>query len=431
MDLQELLRESVDGQVRDVPAGFADGAIRRVRRRRTRVALASVAGAMLVGAAAATFAMIGPAEPDRNDGAPADRSSSGYDVDLAALPDGPAPALPWYADGHLHIDNTATAFDVEFAAVSLYRVAGGFVVLATEPNGRGAGDPRARTLYSVREGGAPVTLASGPIRGVAVAGLSGQAAVSTADTVSVVDVATGTVLYALETPDDETTPVGFLDGERVLLRTGTGALLTWDVGGGYARYLEDRAIDRLSSAGGPAVLAPGGRLLAITPSATATDVLDTGTGHVLWSRPPAVLTFSPDGRYAALLEAPVPPGVIPSDLDGAEPGDLLERNGPTVTVTQEMLDTVAEHPDDWEKVRHVVIMDARTGAEVRRLTAENAENLRWETGTSVVFGAYRDGEEAALIRCSVDGACELTTQPREVVGEPGVDGNPYLLGDTP
>ncbi|WP_116951075.1 WD40 repeat domain-containing protein [Jiangella endophytica] len=439
MNVDDLLKTTVDDAVRDVPPGFADGAIRRGRRARRLARAAAGGGAALVVAAAAVAAVVVPsslrdsAEPPAVDRPPAEEPAPGMPdvvLDLGALGRGPEPAVPWYEPaGILHFGTEQSPHVIESDYPALRRVDGGFVVW----DELSLDQPERSLVFVPGSGGHTVEIAGGPISLPVVSpdGTRVAWAVSNGDrdtdtsTLLVADATTGEVQEELPgVPGPSTRPMGFLDDDTILVQAGANTvsgLHTWELGGGLTPYRDETAVDAMS---------PAGDLLALTGAAGGIDVVDVASDATLWTlRDGYPLAFSPDGSYLAVGTEPVRNWLTPEDLATARPGDVIARDEHEVTVTQDMLDTAARYPDGWDHLEHLVVLDARTGAELLRVEGELPElSVVWESGTSVVFSAYQDSAEAALVRCTVRASCELATEPAVLDDDPDTYDIPYRLG---
>ncbi|SEE65354.1 hypothetical protein [Jiangella alba] len=398
MNVEHLLRAAVDDAVREVPPGFADGAIRRAVRARRRARFVAGGGAALVvAAAAAGVALVGPSAP-RTDAPPAGTGDADV-IDLGALPTGPAPEVPWYADGALHVGSQVTPTGIAWEARAdrpvIQRVSDGYVVWTWGSEASANGDS---TLTLVSDDGDEVVLADGRVTTPAVSPGGELIAWGVPDydwatdeqaredgltsIVMVYDAVTGEVVGELpDAPSPGARPKGFLDDGRVVVEAAANeswGTYAWAPGGEVALLREDLGVRAVS---------PGG--LAVLGGTTGpAEVTDLATGTTLWGLADGYLhQFSPDGRYLAMVET----------------WDSVER------------------PDD------VVILDARTGAEMGRFTFQAANALRWESPTSVVIEAHDDAS-AALVRCTVGDACESATEVRPADPDPDAFDNPYVLG---
>ncbi|WP_053207271.1 hypothetical protein [Jiangella muralis] len=396
MNVEHLLRTAVDDAVREVPPGFADGAIRRGRRSRRLARVTAGGGAALVVAAAAVgVAVVGADDPSTG----VDPAGTGGVVDLGTLAAGAAPEVPWYADGALHFGSASTPYDVtwddEADQPVIQRVIGGYVVWTW------TSDPDDAYGYSrlalVPDDGEQVVLADGHVTPPVVSADGGriawglpnrdwdtdeQAREDGLTSVVVVADASGEVVAELpDAPSPGAQPMGFLADGRVVLDAAANeawGTYAWAPGGEVTLLREDLGVRATSPDG-----------LAVLSGTTGPEqVTDLATGAALWQLGSGYHhRFSPDGRYL---------------------------------VTVETWDSV-ERPDD------VVIRDARTGAELTRITFRRAETVRWESPTAVVIEAY-DDPGATLVRCTTDGSCELSTEIRPADPDPDAFDSPYVLG---
>ncbi|PSL01599.1 hypothetical protein CLV30_11387 [Haloactinopolyspora alba] len=410
MKVEDTIRENVDHMTRAVHprTGLADDAIRQAHTSRRRVRIA-VAGSTAAVAGLGAFLVVDPGglrdgfdTPAANAPLPA---ASDTRIDFDDLPLGSPPEVPWLADGAIHDVSGSTSFGVDVSAVSIRRVDGGHVVKAVPPADAPFDDvetvpdwPHARLFFVPQDGEATV-LAEGRVTTVAVSPSGKRVAWGMADltdasgdfndqddmrsSLTVADVRTGEVIDEItEIPAMMSSPAGFLGEDRVLYasdrnKTPLGTFL-WEIGGDTSRWRDGGSVVAVSASAG---------LAAVRPRGGPTEIVGVESGEVLWSvertiaTPLDTLAFSPDGQYAAIVEN-----------------------------------------------THVVIRDARTGEEVRRIMVETPEHPRWESDDSLVFGAYQDTTQAALVRCPVEGDCELATEPRQLDDDPHTRDNPYRLG---
>jgi hypothetical protein len=77
----------------------------------------------------------------------------------------------------------------------------------------------------------------------------------------------------------------------------------------------------------------------------------------------------------------------------------------------------------------LVVVEARTGEEVLRIDVESTQRFAWEPNGDLVFEAWQDSSRMALVRCSLDGDCELATEPRTADAPPDAPKPPYHLGE--
>ncbi|WP_053207273.1 WD40 repeat domain-containing protein [Jiangella muralis] len=414
----------------------------RARRLHTRRRLAAAGAIAAVTAAAAAVVVPSSvrdgAEPPVTDRPPAEEPAPGVPdvvLDLGTLGRGPEPAVPWYEPaGTLHFGTEQAPHVIESDYPALRRVDGGFVVwdeLSVDQAERSLVFVPGNGGYTEEIAGGPISLPVVSPDGIRVAWAVSNGDVDTGTSTStstliVADATTGEVQEELPgVPGSSTKPMGFLDDDTILVEAGANTvsgLHTWELGGGLTPYRDETGV---------AAVSPAGDLLALTGDAGGgIDVVDVASDATLWTlRDGYPLAFSPDGRYLAVGTEPVRNWVTPEDLATARPGDVIARDEHEVTVTQDMLDTAARYPDGWERIEHLVILDARTGAELLRVEGELPElTAVWESGTSVVFDAYQDSAEAALVRCTVGAGCELATDPAALDDDPDTYDVPYLLG---
>lgn len=464
MNIEDLIKDSVDEMVRDVPArtNLADDALRRARRGQhvTRLTVASGATLALVGGAVAvtdplglwaqpSSSKLGPQSGQGQEDPGEDASPTGSGViDIEELSLGAAPDVPWYADGAVHLGDTAVPFDVEFAELrDLEPVTGGAVAL-TVPDNDGA--HKGFGLYLIKEDGEVWDLAESFFGDAAVSGDGTLVAWSdeawgpgpgdgpSSVTLRVAETATGEVVATKQqtgSGGDFAGVAAFLDNDRVVLDSTDNSpdgVYLWDLTADTVTPWLDYGFTR--------TFAPSSDVGAFVKRNGAdganTYVVDTATEQVLWSTEDSVASFSPDGRYAALTASQGPSRMIDGFeamlLRGYDPGDVIEVNGEDVTITREMLDAAAEWQewhDNWDGRSDLVIVDARTGQEVVRFDVTYPQRIAWEPDGTLVFEAWRDVERMALVRCTVDGECELATEPREAKEHPGAFRPPYNLGE--
>ncbi|HEX5995178.1 MAG TPA: hypothetical protein VFY84_08575, partial [Jiangellales bacterium] len=198
---------------------------------------------------------------------------------------------------------------------------------------------------------------------------------------------------------------GFLDEKRILVNAADNSdqgVYVWDLAAdtidpwmdGY-----DGATTLTSSGGIGAFVADG------DDGTTTTAFIDTATEEVLWTTTNwlIALAFSPDGRYAAFFEVPWPDYLRDAEAAGDAPSTYPRRE--------------------------LVVVETRSGDEVARLDIEHAARFAWEPDGSLVFEAWQDSSQMALVRCDLDGDCELATEPRATDIHPDAAQPPYHLGD--
>jgi hypothetical protein len=134
-----------------------------------------------------------------------------------------------------------------------------------------------------------------------------------------------------------------------------------------------------------------------------TAVVDTESGQVLWTADYlSARTFSPDGEYAAFVQG----WFEAVDEEAGQQGSASAD--PRVDL---------------------VVVEARTGEEVLRIEVESTQRFAWEPDGNLVLEAWQDSSQMALVRCSLDGECELATEPRIADVPPDASQPPYHLGD--
>ncbi|MBB5791362.1 hypothetical protein [Jiangella mangrovi] len=396
MNLEELLRTAVDDGVRSVPPGLADGAIRRAKRQRRTTRIAVAGGVAAFGLAAAAIAVVDPTEI-RTDAPPAG-GTDGTVVDLAHLDAGPPPEIAWYADGALHHGTESTPFDLETDYPVIIRLPDGYLVWESVP-GPDSADHTA-TIWLVPDDGERVELGSGDLTPPVVSAAGDIAAwgvrnddwvldeeareQGVTSSIVVVDLTTGEVAHRLdEAPSPSASPKGFVREDRVVFEaaanTAWGAYV-WEFDGEVTLLRADTGVDAVSQGTG---------LVRLAASPPMTLDLEAGTTLVP-EADPGWPVYSPGGRYVATITRP-----------GTTLGTGTGRD-------------------------QLVIRDAYSGEEVVRLDTEAPESLPvWENETGLVFGAYQDGATAALVRCTVDGECELATEPQVLDDDPDTFDIPY------
>lgn len=440
MTLEDQVRDALDDLAQRVPprAGLADAVLREARRRRVKVRLVTAGGTIAAVAAGAAFVVadaLGAANPDLGTvgpaaGQPADPpdDAPGQEVtgpitvplDTDRLAEGAAPAVPWYADGVLHHGDVAVPLEGDFAGFrALTEVAGGFVVLLVES---GIDNTDGNQLALVTSDGRRTVLDDGAIYDVAVSGDGTMIAWGVHDwsthgpgdgpgrtLLRVADARTGDIVHEREQTGAEGSvgvAKGFLPDGRVVLDNATNSpsgVLLWDPAAGTVTPWTDY--------GFTTAVAPGGELAVLTPPNEAADrtpgVVDTVTGETIWAMPPdhfaSAQAFSPDGRHLAVVAAP--------GLPGAEEFEDAERFGEGVE-------------DQLDVPRSVVVLDARSGEPVLTVDGTEPANITWERDGSLVVEVWDEaGATHSLVRCSLDGRCELAAPTGQVVwgGEPVVE----------
>jgi hypothetical protein len=421
VNIQDMIKDSVDELAHRLPPRpeLADDALRQARRHTRVVRLAVAGGATLAVAATAAISGIdftdpaGLDAPELGSAAGSPQSAAGT-ISLDELPVGESPAVPWLADGALHIGNSHVPFDVDVRYLNgLLRVEDGYFASVT-PNA--AGDHEA-PLYLVPDDGTPTMLADGWVPDVIagpgnlVAWSAGRwdaefAGEETTTTLTVADATTGDVLHERQAPlGRDTSVVGFLDENRILVSAADNSdqgVYVWDLAADTIdRWMDgyDGATALTSSGGIGAFVADGDE------GTMTTAVVDTATDEVLWTTTNRLSAhaFSPDGRFAVFFDAP-----SPDDLREAE---------------------AAGDPPSTYPRRELVVVETQSGDEVARFDAEHPERFAWEPDGSLVFEAWQDSSQMALVRCDLDGDCELATEPRATNVHPDAAQPPYHLGD--
>lgn len=430
MKINEMVKDGVDELARGLPPrpDLADHALRQARRRTRAVRLAVAGGATLAVAGATAISGIDFTEPAGSDAPELGPAQSGPQTNAASisldeLPTGEAPAVPWFAEGALHVGDNQVPFDVDVRFLgSLRRVEGGYLAAVT-PGAAPVGSHE-HPLYFVADDGSTTVLADGWVPGGARTSADGSLIAwaagdwnaeftgrETNTTLVVADATTGDVLHerpASLGPDTEV--IGFLDENRILVTAANNSyegVYVWDV----AADTVDPWMDGYD--GAMALTSSGdiGAFVASGDDGTYT-VVDTAAEEVLWTTGRlAANAFSPDGQYAAIVQAP----------DGAATaGELREM---------EMREDAAASSTSTDGRMNLVIVEARTGEEVLTLDVEFPERFAWEPDGDLVFEAWQDSRQMALVRCSLDGECELATEPRTADVPPDASQPPYHLGD--
>ncbi len=393
MNVEDLLRTAVNDAVKEVPPGFADGAMRQARRQR-RTAGAAAASGVAVFALAAAAVAVDPTDL-RTDPAPAGGPGGGV-VELDGLAAGAPPQVPWYEDGALHFSATSTPADVSWDDEAddpiIRRIRDGYVVWTWESDGAYG---RSK-LTLVHDDGEQVVLADGDVTPPAVSPdgeriawgvpnrewvLDEEAREDGLTSVVMVADAAGEVVAELpDAPSPKALPKGIWEDGRVVIEAGANeawGVHLWEPGGAVTPVRSDVGIDAASAGN-----------LAVLTGAGGAEVTDLVTGAVL--RPfhdGGEPRFSADSQYLASI---------------SRPGEF-------------------EDPDE------LVIRDNLSGEEVLRVAFRAVHGLAWETPTTVVVDAY-DDTGAALVRCAVGGDCELATEQRPVDDDPATFDSPYVLG---
>lgn len=407
MRVDELIKQAVDELGQELPprSGLADIALRASRRRRHAARAAAAGGtALAVGLAAVTVSAwpTDPvAAPERGTTV---ASLTSVRIDLDKLPKGAPPAVPWFGIDGIRDGDRRVAFSGDFEGHRrLRKVAGGYAILVRHRD-------KSLELFLVRPGGTRVSLGRGMHDfGVSASGRLVAFATSTDDatTLAVVDTTTGQRIAERTVGDRKLhrgKVVGFLDEHRIVIDDvlhGPARVYLWNsrakTVNTWTRY---QMISELSASG---------RLAAFTAD-QGTDIVRTGTGRVLWNSREAELTpegFAPDDRHLALLRF-VPRPVPPVNDDPA---------------------AVARFNQAYrDAVKQFVIVDASSGRPVLQIDVQHPDVARsvWESDRTFVFEAFK-GDKAALVRCTLDGRCELATTPVRVPGTRPAD---HLDGHT-
>ncbi|SDU82015.1 WD40 repeat domain-containing protein [Jiangella alkaliphila] len=427
MMLEDQMRDALDDLALRVPprAGLADTVLREARRRRAKVRLATAGSTVVAVAAGTMFVVADPLATDGPDldtvgpaaGEPAedqgqDAPAGPITVDVDQLPAGPAPSVPWYADGVLHSGDVEVPLEGDFSGFrALSEVAGGFVVLFVES---GVDNTDGNQLALISRDGQRTVLDDGAVYDVAVSGDGTMIAWAVHDWAThgpgdgpgrtllrVADARTGDVVYEREQTGAEGSvgvAKGFLPDGRIVLDKATnapGGIFLWDPAADTVTPWTDYGFTN--------TVAPGGELAVLTPPNEAADtapgVVDTLTGELLWTVSPdhyvGTQAFSSDGRHLAVIAAP--------GLPGAEEFEDAERIGAGVD-------------GELDVPRSVVVLDARSGEPVLTVADTGPGNITWESDGSLVFEVWDEASAThSLVRCSLDGRCELAAATGQVV----------------
>lgn len=389
-DLEDRVTASLRRQAERVTAapGLAraahqDGRRLRVRRRLTAavVCVAALAigvpvGLNLADVEGTSKTQIAPATTQ----SPAPRPSTTpkamvkATIDLAKLPMGEAPRVPWYSDGKIHdrgrdipVGKVKQGSQVEFIPV-----AGGYLVsdCCASPD-----DNPGRTRLIGTDGHVKKTLPEMPIvsaDGRRLAWTEPAAANSDRRDLVLADAKTGEHLQksgdlGIEAP----TPVGFARG-LVAFGTDTadgGSTNMWNPETGEVTTIKGLQAAQITN--GSDLLVAATKVEPETGETTCSAVHDMTVHHLLWQTCDLRLwSLSTDGRYV---------------FGDAGNGDLA----PT---------TVAE---------------ATNGHPLLELSRAWISNPTVETDGSMLFQATQ-AERQALIRCTLDGNCERATETRPV-----------------
>lgn len=395
-ELTVTLRERADA----VPhrSDLAGPAIRQAHgiRRRRRIA-GGVAAAALVAVGVPVGLQVGDALP--RGGQPIPPATQGPDdseitpsrvsVQLADLPAGPAPSIPYVDGSELLVDGQS--IDLGADAADIGRVAyadgtayyalraedGTLTLLEASPDddGRGWSYGGGRSIdagpWASPDGQYVALLADGAL----------EVRNTTDGTVSSVPVGGANDLQSLTFAGDE---LFFLAGKG-------GTLMRWTIGADAATAVDD--VTRATA------ISPDGELVADQheidnlKARACTQMKSLSTSEVLWETCEfRVLGFSPDGRYAWGARA---------------------------------------YADAYDT--YAVVLDARTGRQLMRVDGPDPQsnpmvlfthNL-FESDTTLLL-SLEQGESAALVRCDLaNGDCERATELAGVV--PYENGSPYRL----
>lgn len=425
MTLEEQVRDALDELTERVPprSGLADVVLRRASRRRT-VTRAAAAGGTIVAVAAGTMVVVAdPLSLDRPSAGPADPADGVPDaspdaspdadeattvaVDVAELPEGSPPAVPWYVDDTLHVAGQEIPFvPHEIDGFRAAGVAGGGAVVLTIPWDETEVARDRLELVLLSPEGDRVELGTGAIYDFAVSADGALVAWSELDlstelpgagptraVLKVADATTGEVLHERDETGVGGAGVvrGFLADGRVVLdndTNGSGGTLLWDPAGDSVTPWVDSMVVAVAANGASAVLTSD-------ETGGAAAVVDTATGQPLWDLAASDMAernaFSPDGGLVVLRRGLV----LPTDAGPpTEPPGSIDADAPA---TQEAL----------------VVADARTGTPVLTIEGVNPVAVQWESAESLVFQAFSDDYTAVgVVRCTVAGECELAAPVR-------------------
>ncbi|TDE00582.1 WD40 repeat domain-containing protein [Jiangella asiatica] len=422
MTLEDQLRDALDDIVARVPsrAGLADEVLRQARRRRKLTVVATAGGTAVAVAAGTLFVVADPLATDRPRQSASDGAASGgtapddvpdqgaggaVRLDLDALSAGAAPGVPYYADGVIHVGDWEISFEGDFPAFRvLEEVAGGLVALV-EPAPDDSGEGNLEVWLFTRDGGR-TQLGAGQVYNVTVSPDGTQVAWSVHDwstetedsgpgdtVVYVADARTGEVLHTRESTGDDGpigVAMGFLPDGRVVLDSATNnpsGIYLWDVDADTLIPWTDYGFVRAFS--------PRADLAVLGPrndsDGRAFGVVDTATGNVAWTFEPGDAgrdAFSPDGRLLAV--------------------NLPSPDAPTVA------DEVRGEGAEVGPPGSVAVVDARTGEPVLRIEGGYPGYVSWESDGTLLVDVWSDDRTAGgVVRCTLDGECELAVPVTE------------------
>ncbi|TDD67877.1 hypothetical protein E1262_17880 [Jiangella aurantiaca] len=426
MTLEDQVRDALDDLALRVPprAGLADAVLREARRRRAKVRLATAGSTVVAVAAGTAFVVADPLATDGGGLGIVDPAAGGdapeqvqepnapaaVTIDLDELPTGRPPSAPWYVDGALYVGGEAIPFEGDFSGFrAMYEVAdSGLAVLTVPTDDEGQAGDFELSLVS-RDGGR-ILLGAGQIYDFAVSSDGTLLAWAEHDWTTsrntgpgrtvlyVADATTGEVLHEREQIGDDGSigiVKGFLDGGRVVLDSATNA-----PGGVHVWHLVADTVTSWTDYGFTSAISRAGDLAVLTsPNGSdelSSGVVDTATEEVLWTTGQndfvARQALSWDSRYLVITVAPT--------RSKAEELEDLERAGEASTGT--------------ELANQVVVADARTGERVLTVEGINPRGVIWQPDGSLIFEAWEDENRVGLVRCALDGKCELAAPVREV-----------------
>jgi hypothetical protein len=336
-------------------------------------------------------------------------------IDLDRLPKGPAPKVPWFANGVIHDGGREIRLTGVDSVHSLQKVADGYVVLSWSD------DPHypegVRELFLVRPDGKQTRLDRVPIRGdvfapavsadgkrIAWSHVSGDLLGSQplAIKLFVADVDTGRVLATKELTGDASKVLevrAFLGSKLIVDRHTNRAskpVKIWDPNTGSLQDWYDAyqlaGLDASQTLAAVDTSAPGRGKPCFT-------VLELPRQRERWTSCDYALGgvfFSPDGRFVAAPNTPDTPET--KTVKTHTPGD--PKAG---TLNQP------------QGVPNLYVLAARTGERVLRINGTAPSSVAWEPGGSFVFDASdHDSTVQALVRCTPAGDCELAGRPLRI-----------------
>jgi hypothetical protein len=298
-------------------------------------------------------------------------------LDIDKLPKGKAPGVPYYADGAIHdggrtVEVPGTRPD---SYVNFVPVAGGYAVQIGEGS-----EGRSMLLSSTGEkirdlpvmsAHVPQILPAVSEDGRLLAWPEWDAGGSGNGELVVADATTGEVRYRMRVDGAQFPyPAGFVGAQVVLT----------DDYGGYVRLWEPES----------------GRL---TPIRGVTYAHNTDGSELL------VTPMDSDPDKYEVVNART--GARPWGAKAGFHGLMLMKHGPYAYAQERKGD--GERPQD----NVMTVFDAPTGRRLLELTGYVDQGTAAEPDGSVLISAVSDDRErGALVRCTIDGKCELATQPK-------------------